>query len=913
MSKLFPHILFRIAGNSLDVLAPLKISGYSAILPVLQEKEKEHNLLREGLSQAIFDAIHDAADVKYQNRLLELRRHIFNKRYHKIGKLLDTGSPVREDLERDILLYIRQAGQLSSLRQEWSETYTREVNRIRNDFRDIINDELFLKGLAFSSEVLLNNLEALHRKRPEEYGSRELDLELSLLKYITRMVAKTSPLSTFTSIVHGRIHKGSSSAIQPDPAIIQGEEEIRSFVRLNNYIFRSLKNIFENYREIYSTLSVRLNPTLRIVNGQLLFLRSLNNKETFQRLGRNDVLDLVTAYLKDPRSDRSFARLADRLLEDLDEPASSVESYIRNLQVLGLIEYEYGISGLDADWDLKVKEWLGAIEARSPLITRLIEELTFMREVADRLADCPSSGRNPLMKEAHNRFALIFNDLIQEIMEERQEANAAANRFPLEAGQLYYEDTLKSPGIFCPEGELQVFVDKLNTLLDKSCYFDRQNDEKRRMTIYFDMKYGRNHTIDFLQFYEDYYRDYKKQLDHEEPGNAPVPGEENAYRLRCDKILGEISAEREIWQERYLEELGHLDINREQIDITAELIDRVNSQLSVRAVPKEHISSSAFIQFYNGHSGGESRLMGVVNGFLPGNGKLFSRFLHLLDDQLTADLREWNKLEEENNTLCIENTDACYNNSNLHPPLFDLEISAPATHNILPPDRQVLVSDLAVHIADGDNFVSLVHKATRKKCQVYDLGFLGLDSRSKMFRLLNDFSCVDNFNAAAVVAPIIKKLNELGKDKRKGWTMYPRIVYEGNVILKRRSWSVWANYLPVRSSGEKDADYYWKVNQWRLELKMPDEIFLFVNPDRLNTHRGEGGAYTRDDYKPQYISFTNPLLVNLWEKVIRKAQAFIKIEEMLPGSADLMEMNGRRFVSESSVQWHKQVYEKTAI
>ncbi|WP_222931317.1 hypothetical protein, partial [Xanthovirga aplysinae] len=59
----------------------------------------------------------------------------------------------------------------------------------------------------------------------------------------------------------------------------------------------------------------------------------------------------------------------------------------------------------------------------------------------------------------------------------------------------------------------------------------------------------------------------------------------------------------------------------------------------------------------------------------------------------------------------------------------------------------------------------------------------------------------------------------------------------------------------------------------------------------------------RDDYKPQYINFNNSLLVRLFGRMIGKAPASIKIEEMTPSSKELLSFNGEDLVSEFVVQW----------
>jgi hypothetical protein len=175
-----------------------------------------------------------------------------------------------------------------------------------------------------------------------------------------------------------------------------------------------------------------------------------------------------------------------------------------------------------------------------------------------------------------------------------------------------------------------------------------------------------------------------------------------------------------------------------------------------------------------------------------------------------------------------------------------------------------------------------------------------------MFQLLNLFTPSGNFNLAAVVIPILRKLDTMARanpDILKGYIVFPRIVYEGDLLLRRRSWSIRVSILPVREAAESDADYFLKINRWRRNLQLPDEIFLFVNPSRFKNYDGDAARYTKDDHKPQFISFNSPLLIGLWEKATRKSLSFIRIEEAVPGREQLLQSNGEGWVSECAVQW----------
>jgi hypothetical protein len=255
MSKLFPHIIVRVANSPMGTLKKFGLPDWSFYDNRLQAGEKELALYKEQLCQWLFDRIRESCDAKTQNLLLEIRRDIFNSRYARISRLISGDALPDDVLSERITMLLRQHEAIQQMRLEWSDVYVRETERIKLGFRETVQDELFLKGLAFASDDLLSNLSLLTRKPPMKYGSKELDMELSLLKYVTRMAAKTSPFSTFTSIVHGKTGEHPSMPILAREPVTGSE--VRGYVRINSQIFKGLKHILENYPAIYFSIPVR--------------------------------------------------------------------------------------------------------------------------------------------------------------------------------------------------------------------------------------------------------------------------------------------------------------------------------------------------------------------------------------------------------------------------------------------------------------------------------------------------------------------------------------------------------------------------------------------------------------------------------------------------------------------------------
>jgi len=314
-------------------------------------------------------------------------------------------------------------------------------------------------------------------------------------------------------------------------------------------------------------------------------------------------------------------------------------------------------------------------------------------------------------------------------------------------------------------------------------------------------------------------------------------------------------------------------------------------------------SYGAFVQFFRSKDD-DSQLIGVVNGMTLGFGKMFSRFLHLFEESVTASLREWNNSTNLSKAIFAENCDASFFNANLHPSLIPFEIRTPGSHNNLPVEKQILVTDLAIQQNKNATHLILIHKPSGKQVYTFDLGFLGDKYRSQFFQLLQNFC----FGKILIFTPFIEAIGEKVRSyneesnikKNNNIWIRPRIVFEDQIILARKAWFIPREQLPFKISQESDWSYYVRVNEWRLVNQIPEYTFIHVIE-----YFGQGnGNASRDNYKPQLICFSNPLLVKLFGKLLGRVVDKLRIEEMLPKPENLPSISGNKYVTEYLLQWY---------
>ena len=525
----------------------------------------------------------------------------------------------------------------------------------------------------------------------------------------------------------------------------------------------------------------------------------------------------------------------------------------------------------------------------------------------------------------------------EEKKEEEEFKHKAATFFSFKPEQIFYEDTTREVKALFNQSQLNGFVEKLDGLMQSLKVFKGMEDEKVKMKHYFLQKYQEESAVDLLTFYEDFFREYKKPLkeyEEEKKKEAKEEAERNKTEQESTDSKDTVETNKKEeekeenpfldipelkdrqkslkqWNEKYTKEIKKVVENSNgQIDITNKEIQQTNTALGIDDTSSEGTSFGSFVQFYVDESG---KLEAVVNGTFSGYGKMLSRFLHIFDHKVTDELRGWNNGSNKEDAVFIEDCDASYFNANLHPPLMPNEIWMPGGHNTLPEDQQIPITDFEICYDNDVDELILKQKSTGKKAHVFDLGFQGSMGRSQLFQLLEKFSKAEYLFTQPVTSIINASLakNKLaGEDKDEKTPkiiVQPRIVYEDQITLQRKTWSIPKVLIPQRQPIDTDWEYYLKINEWRLENEIPDEVFVFINPDRWGSNLDPKltKKLTKDDYKPQYIDLRNPLLINLLEKLISKAPVSIKIQEMLPASGQMLKIDNERFVSEFVVQWYK--------
>lgn len=790
------------------------------------------------------------------------------------------------------------------------------MEKCRNGLKDAISSKAVKMGISLSSQILLANLDKFIARPSDSFRKKELKAEESLLKYLTRTCAKTSPFSFFTQLAVGEVVE------EGDFTINYGGEPL-SNCTLNNHLLSYFKSIFQQTKGIAECIKVRLNPTITIHDNQYLYLTNNHNVEAFQRIELNPLVGLFVDFFGEEYPDGlelgdAISKLVDG--EYVDATAEELREFIDGLFSYGLLEWDFGISGIDPFWDEKLVSWLK--EIRSPQNREACEiaisALEKAREFAKNYGAVEAEKRYAVLKSAFAAFkesCLQLHKLAGLPEEERLEPEERAKKdkenkeedeqesnenetfkhqqgsyFHYRQEQFLYEDVAANVEVVMSQKEAQQILKPLRKLFPLLRPFEGLAPEMERMQAFFTEHFKDRKEVALLEFYESYYREVKvpehKAIEQykkdKREGKEVEPPKFKYTAEKTQKIRDE---GKKVLLD-FIEKNGTFKNNR--LDLNCSTLE-----MGFEKRPNITHSMGVFIQPY--YENGSYKA--VLNSMFPGYGKMFSRFLHLFPKKVTEAIKKANQ-EYKGEAIYLENSDASYFNANLHPPLLDFEIKTPGGHNTLGPKQQIPVTDISIALVDGR--LQLLRAKDKKELYIMDLGFQGNKGRSELYQLLCRFNPGEMVGVAALL--------EFANEKYGTEHTQPEIFLDGVLCLQRKSWTVSKEQLPDLPNHLTETEQYIEIIAWKEKLGLPDEVFVKVtNHAELEKLKAEElKEVGRDSYKPQHIDFRQlPVVCNLFKKLISKVPFNLYISDMKPSSEDMMPTENGKFVTELMMQWYE--------
>ncbi len=854
----FPYVLARLAGGPFTDLQHTEIpTAYKAASEIIgcQREAKE---LAAIISETLYPLIPHMSQAD-RRIWITVRRSIYQGG-RPVDAPPDAQAALPGTLQKKLKYYRQLHVKLEKLQKTYERQYAQEVIASKKAFKTLLVTNNFQKGLLLSSTSIGPSLDAYIKSKPDKTAITKK--ERSFMEYLSRMYTKPSPFSSFTHLAMGVFSDSErqSSLIEYDATAPA------SYIQLNHGLYRYLTGLLMSRQELRPYLSITLNRTIIKQDGAYRFLTNHLNTEAFQRITATPSLDVFYKLVADRKV--TYGTIINEVVgkKYIKATAGEVIAYLDQLIDLGFFRLHLGASGVDRAWDKKLLEQLSPIAPRYPPLQETIQGLSRVRALAEQYETAPIAKRRQLLTEAFTTFKSACESLgatlpqtgDQEAHNEQQEIfrHTYETDFTLIPHKLWYEDTALIDQARL-SNKLRSNLDLLGDLLARLGSFDPCQKEWESMAEFFKRTYGVGATITVLQFYKDYTRE-----KNEDTNTKPAVTATEKREAHNQKVLKHFSR-------RLAVQPG---------------TDEVHFGQEAVAHLKPVSDLVSFEAYFHVYETAESSSRLVLNSTAEGYGKMFSRFLHFFDPDVTRRLQETYSTAS-GNALFAEITDASFFNANLHPRIMPYEIITPGGHASLPASAQLAVDEITVVYRAKGQRLALIHRPSGKEVIAFDIGFQGSRGRSRLYSLLSKFQPNPHYN----VGPFVEQLNDrykksIANSDSENIVILPRVVYEKQIVLQRKSWKVPQKLVPLPRPIETDAAYFLRLNTWRQELQLPDEVFV----------KGR-------QHKPQYISFRNPFLVALFVSSARDCQTRLSIEEMLP-TGDQLAPTGRRVV-EFLTQW----------
>lgn len=860
--------------------------------------------LRERTSNVLHAAVSTRSDRDERRDLINARRKLFNEKQlsprerASISKCLSSADvTIVEELAQ--LLDTRNA-----LRQKLRDAFASELDLARSRLRNTIDDGSLRSGILASSESLYQAM-SLYRERPHTLSPGErLKTERGILRYVTRASMKATPFSTLCSILPGRFVVDDDNTAHDTPRTtdyrslrIEGPKEQIKAIRLNKRLYGVLRHSVLRHAELRLHMDIELNPTLKREPTEFVFLFVGGGREVFQRVERNELIDLVVEMVASERT--TLSQLAARIAERAEVESTHEEAieFINKLLAAGLLRFFFGIPEQEAVWhDL----FASTMERSELAIGRQIaDDLRRLGGAADSYSHASAEGRPLIAEEAQQAIVNLMRSL-----------NLPDTRW---IGPIFFEDASANaqatipwtPALARMFGDLRRYVGLTRRL-------SQTRIDQAVMRRFFDERYADTAApIPLLEFYEDFHRDFQKEhlvRAAKQAAGAADPDYNVANPYNLEVVANAFAARGRI--ARLIAAEQNRDADAVEVSISLdELFDCVKD---VPDVSDEHVSVGMFLDLVEPGDGSSSPRV-VLNKahYVDGFGRFFSRFLHVLPDAVTKNLRATNAARSGNIVAEI-GSDGNFN-PNLHPPLLPWAIAYPTTET--GEDKVLSVTELAVtRRKERSDALSLWHVPSGREVAPVDLGFQSRDGRPALFQLLGRFSPAAQF---ALTLPYLSPRHASGSEESTPQVRHlPRVVLNDTIVVSRQTWVVPSELLPKRAAGVTDDEWFAQVDEWRKHHGLPEEVYL-----RIRQHSRSSGVESgqpqakaavppiasrgeRNLAKPQYINFGSPILLGVLTHTLKELPSFIAIfEERYPDGDQITYWNDERHVFELLVEF----------
>ncbi|XEC96271.1 lantibiotic dehydratase [Paenibacillus tarimensis] len=887
-----PYAMVRMAGLPMDGLLAMNAARTIEALERAAELRSKLGARRISLQDAVAGEVARVMDDTLRRLLIQYKRDLYNGRRPK--RIADQWTPY---LSPALAAAMRE---LESLDQTlvWEEQAARnhfneEEESCRERLQQLAGEPNLLNGLLLTSPELFSKVRKYAATPLSEHNSRLRKVEYSLLTVLSRVVAKTSPFSTFTPV-----GLGEWSASASDAGVQGAGAASKSAVKINYANVLRVWNGLLHHPDIITALRCRLNPSLKLDRNTERCSLIRRTDDSHKRVKVYQTLETPVSFHCSPMvlhvvdalksGPMYYEELLDRLLEVSGvSERKEIGRFVKQLLELQVVLPENQLCEQSADI---IGDILTVLEDWPQEIAGFARER--LQEIRQAVRSYEKSADFAERAKLLNEIGTTFRCLNETIGCGISDKSLAL---------LIYEDAvLDKPGRL-PDSAWSAALDDLAALQQVAPVFDVKFRLQSVIAQLFVEQYGKHGVCtDTGQFVRQLIPVIWEFL------RAMIPGELFAdLEVRNDNpSVSELNRLKREFGE-WLSDL--LMTDQEEVELDRKVLARFAERIP-EPIRNRPLSHDFFLQWARNGQGDRFIVNQAYFGYLT----FFSRFLEHADDTELESLRRYLQQVFGGGSAIAEISGVYGFNANLHPPLAPYELEFPALAPGRPPQETVGTvrwESLQLRYDEATERVVLDHPELGRLNALFLSSLIPMLIPNIVSLLMNNFSNAplpDNWFRFAE-----EKLTDAQRDTIR---CYPRLTI-GSVVLQRRKWLVPRGRLPLRQPQENDFDYFCRLREWKKELNLPDKVFFRFMPmhdgenpilQRLNAGAGSAEELPDIDFtelKPQYMDFDNPMCAKLFGKMTAAGTLGIGLEEMMPGPEELtLYADGRAYVSEFVVE-----------
>lgn len=861
--------LVRIAGLSARTIELLGRDVCGPLLDAVESTERELARCRARMVDSLGAAL-PTLDARTRRAALAARRDCFNGRSLRASREGPTWGELVQITKglADEVIVLEAAVQ--ERQAAFGSAFERELERERACIFGWLRDRRFLRGITLGNPEIGRRAKA-QRPSGADTTRRERKLAQTVLRYGVRAALKLSPFSTLTCVGLATVLDGAEMASFRYTA---GDRRETSLVRADRAVLDWCQVALLRHPLVRQTCQVAWNDTAeeiapkqyrllrpaawRVSPGNHAFSYEPSTQVTAKLSG--PLLAAVRRHLG--RGPMGYAQLVGTLADEMGEAESRDATARIHAGVDQLISV--GILSLLPSWpthELHLERRLAAILRALPgdpalaAMREALETLVALEEgyAADPVPDRSAEGiLRAEDRVADSAAAMTGISLAPDVARARG----------------IFEDvflTVSSP--LAEEGELlQLAAPMIGDLMDVgelvACYtslFNHRHDVLHTLAAFWKRNLAGQAEIRFLDLFQIFQPLWREYLRFDRDYRNIDVSTFNPLHLREIEDLKRLRAEIPAALDRAMQPVPT------GVCLSPSALAAALSEIPTLYRPL--LGSCLFVQPANA-----SGSLWVLNRIFEGTGRYMSRHTAAMDESMRARFvrhftaRSMVAIGDERAELL----DLFFTHgsmTNLRFPQTWRVLALPGEQIDIPGDRLVGLAELGVRANLATTKFTVVDRAGCALAPVH-MSSLGNLFMPAVLRFLSLFGPYETRQVVPRPARV-----ELGS------TQVTRRLTCGRLVLRRKRWEV-RGHAGVREPWDMAAPeaFAW-AQGWRARHDIPVQAFVY---EQIHA---PGDAVP--SFKPQYVDFRSPSLVELLMTILRKSTGRLIVEEPLPGLSDL--------------------------